>query len=264
MDEKRIHAARELLGMPILSIKDGMPVTSVRGILLDGENKCAAALICDKKRYVKDERLLPFAAIQSLGEDAITVPQLSAIERSGSSAEWNKLLRRQVQLHGARVFTEGGRTLGQVEEYWLDAAGVIVKLELSGGKLFSEHFCCEGRHIIAIAPHTLMLRDEAIAELLEQPPRRPLAGLMEKAESAATAAGEAMRQLTAGIGGKLRREEQEEAAEPAAPAAEAAEAAEPPEAAEAAEPPQQAEAVELSPAEAAAEEQTDYEEKAAP
>ncbi|MBQ3111807.1 MAG: PRC-barrel domain-containing protein [Firmicutes bacterium] len=261
MDEKRIHAARELLGMPILSIKDGMPVTSVRGILLDGENKCAAALICDKKRYVKDERLLPFAAIQSLGEDAITVPQLSSIERSGSSAEWNRLLRRQVQLHGARVFTEGGRTLGQVEEYWLDAAGVIVKLELSGGKLFSEHFCCEGRHIIAIAPHTLMLRDEAIAELLEQPPRRPLAGLMEKAESAATAAGEAMRQLTAGIGGKLRREEQEEAAEDA-PQEEAA--APDAEAAAEAAPTEEAAVVELSPAEAPAEEQTDYEEKAAP
>lgn len=158
------RARGEILGMPVLSISEGAPLGHIRQVLIDGKTYCVQGFVVEKRRGGKDDRILPFPAVVSFGEDGVTIERQAQLERKGASHQYLRALRRPLAIIGSRVFTTNGKTLGKVEEYRFSTTdGAISGLEISGG-LFKESMLVKGKYIIAISPQTVMLKDEAIGE----------------------------------------------------------------------------------------------------
>ncbi len=158
-------ASRKILGMAVYSIAEGQNLGLIKGLVIDGKEHCLLALIVEKKRLTKDERILPFKAVNSIGDDVITIERLGLLERPGANQQLIKAMRRPVQPLGARCFTADGKTMGKVEECYFDAEGRISRLEIGGGGLLKGRIFLPGELIIAMAPATIMLKDQAIKYL---------------------------------------------------------------------------------------------------
>lgn len=157
------RTSRSILGMPVYSIQEGQPLGNIKQILVDGKSNRVQGFIVEKRRFSREERFLPFAAVSGFGEDTLTVEKQGLLERKGANQQNLRAIRSSLPIIGARVFTAGGKTLGKVEEYRFSTeTGAISGLEMTGDGFFPVHSLVDGSCIIAIAPRTIMLKDEAI------------------------------------------------------------------------------------------------------
>ena len=211
------RGSRKMLGLPVYSIQEGNNLGNIKGFILDAQEKSLLAFVVERRRVSKEEKMLPFTAVNSIGEDAVTVEHLNALERRGANPVIMNALRRPIQPLGARCFTAGGKTLGKVEEYYIDAeSGKISQLEINSRGLLKGNILVDGAYIIALAPHTIMLRDEALTSY--QTTENQLLNSMEAAKDFA---GEITRTTASVLGssfhkiisGKEERGLEDEAAE---------------------------------------------------
>ncbi len=173
-------SGKKLLGMPVYSIKEGLNLGQIKSLLLDPKEQCVAALIVERRRFNREERVLPFSAIDGIGEDAVTIEKAALLERKGTNSQYLKALKHPIYLIGAKAFTIGGKTLGKVEEYRLrQQDGIISALVLNAPGIFKESIVVDRQEIITIAPHTVMLRDTAITNAIVV--NNPLLTSMENA-----------------------------------------------------------------------------------
>lgn len=158
------RASRAIIGLPVISIQEGLVLGYIKQILIDGQNRLVQAFVVEKRRMGKEDRILPFSAVSGFGEDSITIEKLTLLERKGLSHQYVRALRRPLPVLGSRVFTDSGKTLGKVEEYRFSILdGSICGLEVAGSGLFKDKSLLQGSYIIAISPQTIMIKDAAIA-----------------------------------------------------------------------------------------------------
>jgi len=124
--------------MPVISLADGQQAGKVKGVVLDPEGLRVAGLVVDQKGWFKDQRVIPYDQIESVGDHAVTVAGNDSIKKSSNYPELFELLKKQPQLKGVQVVTQEGTVLGVVEDYLFDpVTGQVTTLELAGGLLSS-------------------------------------------------------------------------------------------------------------------------------
>lgn len=128
--------SRKFLSLPIISLSEGQHIGYVKGLVIDAGTKSLAALIIDPKGFFKDQRIIPYSKVVSVGEDAITIDKGGHVEKSASLPEILSLIKEKLSIIGTRVITQSGKTLGIAEEYYINPeTGAITQIEISGGKL---------------------------------------------------------------------------------------------------------------------------------
>jgi len=128
--------SHEYLSMPIISVSEGQQIGSVRGLIVNSKSMEIAALLVDQKGFFKDQRVIPYAKVRSVGDNAITVDRISNAEKATSLPDIVSMLKDKVSLIGTKVVTESGKVLGSVEEFYLDpSTGSIVSLEIASNFL---------------------------------------------------------------------------------------------------------------------------------
>ena len=126
--------SRKFLSLPIISLSEGQHIGYVKGLVIDANTKSLAALIIDPKGFFKDQRIIPYGKVVSVGEDAITIDKGGHVEKSASLPEILSLIKEKLSIIGTRVITQSGKTLGIAEEYYIDPiTGAITQIEISGG-----------------------------------------------------------------------------------------------------------------------------------
>jgi uncharacterized protein YrrD len=183
--------SKRTLMMPVYSIQEGQNLGMVKGIVIDPKEKSIIALVLERRRMTKEERIVPFINIKSIGDNVVIIDKAINAERRNNLPAITRYMRNPVQLIGSKVFTTGGKTLGRVEEYRYDGEnGRITALEISGGmgNYIKGHISLAGQYIITIAPATVMVDEEAIEHLeeLENTLRSSMENAKEKAESVIT------------------------------------------------------------------------------
>lgn len=128
-----LFKSRRLLAMPVVSLADGQLLGRVRSLVVDPKALAVVALALDAGGLFKEQRVITFAAVKSIGEHAITVEDASAVARLSAVPDLVPLVRQPVALLGAKVMTEDGRFLGSAEEYFFTAQGTIDHFVVSGG-----------------------------------------------------------------------------------------------------------------------------------
>lgn len=128
--------SKKFLSLPIVSLSEGQHIGYVKNLVIDSQSKHLAALVIDPKGFFKDQRIIPYAKVVSVGDDAITIDKGAHVEKSASLPEILNLIKEKITVIGTRVITQSGKTLGVVEEYYIDPdTGKITQIEISGGKI---------------------------------------------------------------------------------------------------------------------------------
>lgn len=128
--------SKKFLSLPIISLKEGQQIGYVRNLIIDPRIKAVAAFVVDPKGFFKEQRIIPFNRVVSIGENAITVSTESQVEKATNLPDILNLLKEKAALIGTKVMTVNGKTLGITEEFYIDSEkGNISHLDISGGKI---------------------------------------------------------------------------------------------------------------------------------
>ncbi len=123
----------ELRNLPIVSIAEGEEVGFVKDFIVDPDNKAIVAIVIEDSQWFDGNKVISFSLIHSIGDFAITTENSSSVVKLASMPELTDLLKKGLKIIGARVITRGGRFVGSVREFSIDAStGAIIGLELTG------------------------------------------------------------------------------------------------------------------------------------
>jgi len=129
-----VKPSRKYLSLPIISLQEGQQIGYVKSLILDAGTKALAAIVVDTKGFFKDQRIIPYSKVVSVGEDAITIDKESHVEKTSSLPALFDLVKQKLTIIGTKMVTETGKTLGIADEYYIDpGTGKITRIEISGG-----------------------------------------------------------------------------------------------------------------------------------
>ncbi|MDR2737203.1 MAG: PRC-barrel domain-containing protein [Gracilibacteraceae bacterium] len=165
-----MFASRKILSLPIFSLQEGQRVGHVRSLVINPNTKSIAALMVDPKGFFQDQRIIPFNRVSSIGEDAITVTSGNQAEKAANLPNIMSLIKERTLVVGLRVVTDAGKTLGLVEEFYVDTeTGNIMELEVSGGRIegfFSRRFRLRVENIMTFGKDAVVIRHENLEKLV--------------------------------------------------------------------------------------------------
>lgn len=128
--------SREYSSMPIISLSEGQQIGTVRSLVLNHHAMEVAALLIEQKGFFKDQRVIPYSRVRSVGDNAITVDKADTAEKATSLPEIITMIKERFDIHNTKVITESGKVLGLVEEFYVDpVTGAIVCLDISASFL---------------------------------------------------------------------------------------------------------------------------------
>jgi uncharacterized protein YrrD len=166
-----VRRAKTLLDLPIISLADGLVLGRVRDIVFNPSGGRIAGLLIREAGLFRDARLVPLEKVRSLGRDAVTVPDRSAVVPSIRVRPLRRLLNSGVRLTGLHILTEGGRDLGTINEVFVGPVGEIVGYELNPGVVEETVFgkrLVPGAELITAGPDAAIVA-ERVTELIRQP-----------------------------------------------------------------------------------------------
>jgi uncharacterized protein YrrD len=108
--------ARDLIGMPVVSIASGEDVAEVRDVVYDGEAHRLVGFTLNKRGVFAGrlDSVLPSESVAAIGPDAVMVDTQSAIDQSGEPPVGLDDLGSARPVIGNRVLTADGTELGEV------------------------------------------------------------------------------------------------------------------------------------------------------
>jgi len=160
-------SAKKLIAKPVYSISEGLLLGYVKNIVIDNKEKCVLALITERRRMTREEKIIPFAHLQSIGEDAVTINKAAHAEVKPNLPQIVRQMNNPLQVVGARVFSVGGKIIGKVIDFYFEEdTGKISALEIGEGNLLKEKVLLPGKYIITIAGGTIMVDDLALNDLV--------------------------------------------------------------------------------------------------
>ncbi|AEG13804.1 PRC-barrel domain protein [Desulfofundulus kuznetsovii DSM 6115] len=202
-----MRKSKQFIGMPVISLQEGQQIGVVRGLVVDPEKKAVAALIIEQKGWFKEQKYVPFNRVHSVGENVITVDRSSNAERGAKLPDIVKLVKDRTGITGARIVTESGTLLGQVDEYYVDLeAGDIVGLEFSGGFLdsvISGRAFLDTTFVRTIGKEVIVTSNEALANVIKI--EGGLAESLRQLQKSTSQAWDTTRQKTRELGEAINR-----------------------------------------------------------
>lgn len=162
-------ASKKFLSLPIISLKEGQQIGFVRNLVINPKTKSIVAFIVDPKGFFKEQRIIPFNRVVSLGENAITVSTQSQVEKATSLPDILELLKEKAGILGLKVITESGTTLGVTDEFYINPeTGQIAGLDISEGKiegLFNGKARLKAEDILTIGPDVIVVDSDCQSRL---------------------------------------------------------------------------------------------------
>ena len=164
----------EILGLPIISITEGIELGKAKSLVINPATGIVAALAIDDGKWYLGAKLLPFSAITGLGEYAVTIENSQGVTLYSDNAEFEKLLIAEITVIGTKVLTKSGRILGKVTEILVDVSGKIIACEIEDAngevsQLPAERVVTFGKEVLIVGdtdePVTVAPQQQAAAAL---------------------------------------------------------------------------------------------------
>ncbi|KTE89747.1 PRC-barrel domain-containing protein [Desulfitobacterium hafniense] len=148
-----MRRTREIVGLPVLCLKNGNQVGWVKDVVFDESSRKISGILLESAHIFHSEKGLPREVVAVVGKDALTVRDHVVQRLQG--VKWSQKV-------GNQVFTQGGEAKGTIEDVFLDdSAENIVGFEVSDG-LFSD--LLDGRGAILQADVMVDGKDVLIVE----------------------------------------------------------------------------------------------------
>ncbi|MEW6574508.1 MAG: PRC-barrel domain-containing protein [Bacillota bacterium] len=130
-----MRKSKELIGLPVVSLEEGIRVGRVTGLVVNPAEKAVAALLVEKGGLLREQKFVPFPQVYSVGANAVTLHRVQHAEKGASLPEILRLFKERATIIGSKVVAENGTILGSVVEYLVDTStGMINALEIAPTK----------------------------------------------------------------------------------------------------------------------------------
>lgn len=206
---------QEILGLPVISISNGVEAGRVKGILVDGEKGSVNYLVVDEGIQVYGARVIPSSDILGIGEDALTIESENVIVDINQIPEAVQQLKKDIQVKGTRVLTKKGKIIGEIGDFYVDDEDhfSIIGLEFIVDSLQKETRIIPRKSVITFGKTLTIVENYVESSLLnlpaELPPEEEAAASIEPDNNENTIALDGL-----GMSFDIEETEQEEAAAP--------------------------------------------------
>lgn len=158
--------SKEIIGAPVISISEGIQIGSVKGLVVNPQQKNVEFLLLDELQEGKELKGLSFRSAEGVGEFAVTVQNSNVIVDLMKISLLKELVQKGIQVLGTKVVTRKGKFLGEVTEYSVDTeSGELTEFfyNVSGEKEQS----LPALSIITIGKEVLIVEDEGAVKNME-------------------------------------------------------------------------------------------------
>src|SRR5262245_24591695 len=122
----------DIIGRRVVSLDRGSELDRVSDVVVDRARHRVVALLLKRGRWLQTPRVVPLAAVQSFGHDAIMVPSAAAITEVASVPDIKVAYQRWAHLPGTKVLSTGGTQLGIIRDVQFDEhSGEVSAFEIS-------------------------------------------------------------------------------------------------------------------------------------
>ncbi|MBA2873670.1 PRC-barrel domain-containing protein [Thermaerobacillus caldiproteolyticus] len=159
----------QIVGLPIISISDGVQIGKVNTLVINPEKGSIDFLTIEQEDAQLSLKAIPFKKVVGIGEFAVTVESENAVIDLAEIPIANQLVNKQIRIKNTKAMTRKGQLLGEVTEFFVDEeTGEIIGIELhTNGRqvvLSSEFVLTYGKDILIVNENaSSSLLDEASA-----------------------------------------------------------------------------------------------------
>lgn len=115
-----MKTTKEIVGLPLISISDGIEVGYVKDIIVNADKGAIEYLIIDSGIQALSTKVIQVSDILGIGENAVTIENSQVMFDTSKIPAAIDLLQKNVQVKGTKIFTKKGKLIGQVVEFSVD------------------------------------------------------------------------------------------------------------------------------------------------
>ncbi|MCR4435269.1 MAG: PRC-barrel domain-containing protein [Clostridiales bacterium] len=111
---------QEIIGLPIISISDGMEVGKVKAVVVNAGEGAVDYIVVESAARVLGTWVIPAGSILGIGEYALTIENEENIIDVGKVPQAVELIQKDIQVKNTRVMTRKGRLIGETGDFYVD------------------------------------------------------------------------------------------------------------------------------------------------
>ncbi|HEY8350812.1 MAG TPA: PRC-barrel domain-containing protein [Clostridia bacterium] len=111
---------QKILGLPIISISDGMEVGKVKSIIINAEKGAIDYIAVDSGIQIFSARVIATEDILGIGEYALTIENEDVITDISKIPSAIQLLQKDIRVKGTKVLTKKGSLIGEIGDIYVD------------------------------------------------------------------------------------------------------------------------------------------------
>lgn len=111
---------QKILGLPIISISDGLEVGKVKSIIINADKGAIDYIVVDGGIQIFSARIIPTEDVLGIGEYALTIENESVITDISSIPAAIQLLQNDIRVKGTKVLTKKGSLIGEIGDIYID------------------------------------------------------------------------------------------------------------------------------------------------
>jgi len=128
--------SKEVIGLPVMSIEDGIQIGSVQDLVINPKQKNVEILLMDEKNTDAETlKGCPYLSIEAVGDYAVTVKSLDRIIDVLNVNSLKDLASNEIYIYECKVITNKGEFLGNATEF---------SINLENGQIEKIHYQIDG------------------------------------------------------------------------------------------------------------------------
>ena len=158
----------DVLGLPVISAKDGMKIGTLKDVAFRRDNKGVVAFILEKGSHAIKGNVILLCDVLSLGNDALVINNPDCLlnyKKFKKTCE----MQEKIQLRGFKIYTHAGEDIGIVQDVFFDyKTGKVEGVQVSDGLVQD---IIKGRNIlpffgkVEIGSDNILVGNEAVEEM---------------------------------------------------------------------------------------------------
>lgn len=111
---------QKILGLPIISISDGMEAGRVKSIIINADKGAIDYIVVDSGIQIFSARVIPTDDVTGIGEYALTIENEGVITDISRIPDAIQLLQNDIRVKGTKVLTRKGSLIGEIGDIYVD------------------------------------------------------------------------------------------------------------------------------------------------
>ncbi|WP_394233115.1 PRC-barrel domain-containing protein [Niallia oryzisoli] len=154
----------QIIGLPIISISDGIQIGIVKSLVINPEKGSIDFLTIEHEDWQGSVKAIPFKKVIGIGEFAVTIEGSNAVIDLNEIPIANQLVNKKIKLKNTRVMTRKGELIGEINEYFVDEeTGQILGMEL---KTSNQDAAISSEFVLTYGKDIIIVKEEASKNFL--------------------------------------------------------------------------------------------------